>query len=238
MRSSKPAAKNRVISYLDLGSCENFRTYWKIVPPGFVSGSANTAAHLGTYGGYPDETWMNVGNADYQNLIVNYVAPRLVAQGVDGFYFDNMEIVEHGTQTTDGPCDSACSQGGLDLIGKLRAKYPHLLFVLQNATSDVTRLGKTSDGIPFPTLLDGIAHEEVFAPHLDEEALHQLQSWRDMHLTVNGHPFWIGTEDYVGSTNNTAEAKAVYAKSRAQHFSPYASDASAKQQTVCFWPFR
>ena len=52
----KAGGKNRVVSYLDIGSCENFRTYWKTASPDFVSGSANTAAHLGPYGGYPNET--------------------------------------------------------------------------------------------------------------------------------------------------------------------------------------
>src|SRR5260370_35880977 len=103
---------------------------------------------------------MNLGNADYQKLIVEFVAPRLVAQGVDGFFLDNLEIVEHGTATSNGPCDATCAQGGLDLVGKLRAAFPDRLIVMQNATSDFTRLGQTG-GVAFPSLLDGISHEEV-----------------------------------------------------------------------------
>jgi len=33
------------------------------------------------------------------------------------------------------------AQGGLDLIAKLRDKRPNMRFVLQNAASNVTRLG-------------------------------------------------------------------------------------------------
>ena len=47
---------------------------------------------------------MNPGDTAYQQLLLDVVAPRLVAQGVDGFYFDNLEIVEHGTATGNGPC--------------------------------------------------------------------------------------------------------------------------------------
>jgi cysteinyl-tRNA synthetase len=232
----KAGGHNKVISYFNLGSCESSRTYWTTVPTGFVSGHDNKAAQLGPYSGYPDETWMNLGNADYQNLILNYVAPRLVRQGVDGFYFDNLELVEHGAKDANGPCDAVCRQGGLDLVRRLREKYPALLFVMQNATSDVTRLGQTG-GVPFPSLLDGVAHEEVYAPQQDALAERQLQAWRDMHLTPGGLPFWIGTEDYVGSCANIDVARAVYVSSRAQTFSPYATDASAKQEGVCFWPF-
>ena len=232
----KNNGQNKVLSYLNLGSCEHWRDYWNSVPSGFVSCSANKAAQAGSYDGYSDETWMNVGNADYQNLILNYVAPRLVAQGADGFYLDNLEIVEHGTSTSNGPCDASCSQGGLDLVRKLRQKYPNLLIVMQNATSNVTRTG-TTDGVPFASLLDGVAHEEVYKPTYDSGAEQELLNWKSMNLAPGGHPFWIATVDYVGSCSNTADASSAYTSSRSHGFSPYVSDASAGQGTVCYWGF-
>jgi cysteinyl-tRNA synthetase len=232
----KAGGRNRVISYFNLGACETYRSYWKQAPAGFVAGRDNVAAHRGAYTGYADETWMDVGNADYQHLIVDYVAPRLVSQGIDGFFFDNLEIIEHGPNDKNGACDAACRQGGLDLVRKLREKFPTLLFVMQNATSDVTRLGQTG-GKAFPTLLDGISHEEVYAPNPDAEFESQLVAWKGLQLTPGGKPFWIATEDYVGDCVNTAVAGAVYKKSRSHGFSPYATDASAKQQQVCYWPF-
>jgi cysteinyl-tRNA synthetase len=231
----RASGQNRVISYLDVGSCENFRSYWTTAP-GFVTCSANTAAQLGPYAGYPDEVWMNPANTDYQNLIVGYVAPRLAAQGVDGFFLDNLEIVEHGTATTDGPCDAACSQGGLDLVAKLRAAFPSMLIVMQNATSDVTRLG-TTGGVALPSLLDGISHEEVDFPTADPTARMQLDAWRGMSLQPGGHPFFIGVEDYVGSCTNTSQAQTAYDITRDAGFSPYATDSSAGQHVVCYWPF-
>jgi cysteinyl-tRNA synthetase len=229
----KAGGRNRVLSYLNIGSCESFRTYWNTVPAGYVS-----ARHfaIAPYGGYPDEEWMDLSSPDYRNLIVNYVAARLVAMGVDGFYLDNMELVEHGPHEADGPCSPACRQGGLDIIGQLREKYPDLLIVMQNATSDVTRLGKT-EGKAVPSLLDGIAHEEVYSPVYDPMAEAQLIAWKQMHLRPGGRPFWIATEDYVGAGSNTAGARKVYARSRAQGFSPYTSDASAGQQRIFYWPF-
>jgi cysteinyl-tRNA synthetase, unknown class len=232
----KANGQNIVLSYLNVGSCESFRTYWSSVPAGFVSCSANTAAQSGTYQGYPNETWMNLSNAAYQHLIVDYVAPQLVAQGADGFYLDNMEMVEHGTTTTDGPCDATCAQGGLDLVRMLRAKYPSLVIIMQNATSNVTRLGQTG-GVSFASLLDGIAHEEVYAPSYDASAEQELLNWQSMKLTPSGHPFWIATLDYVGDCTQTAKAKAVYTRSRAHGFVPYASDRSAGQNVICYWGF-
>lgn len=233
----KQGGANKVISYLDLGSCERFRTYWSKVPSGFVGCAANVKAHLGAYDGYPDEVWMNLGDPDYQKLILEYVAPRLVATGVDGFFLDNLELLEHGTDTRNGPCDRRCVQGGLDLVETLRRWFPGMLLVMQNATSDVTRLGKTTRGVLFRTLLDGISHESVFAPGYDGDAHAELSAWRSLNLRPGNRAFFIGTEDYVGSCQAAAVAKAAYTRSRSAGFSPYATDASDGQRVVCYWPF-
>ena len=232
----KNGGTNRVISYLNVGSAETFRSYWSKVPAGFVAARDNKAAQVGAYDGYPDETWMDVGNADYQKLIVDYVAPRLVAQGADGFFLDNLELVEHGPKDKNGACSATCRQGGLDLVRKLREKYPKLLIVMQNATSDITRLGVTG-GVAYPTLLDGISHEEVYAPDPDKNSEKELLAWKKLDLKPGGRAFWIATEDYVGKASNVAKAREVYAKSRANGFSPYAADESGKQQKVFYWNF-
>ncbi|HEU4734647.1 MAG TPA: endo alpha-1,4 polygalactosaminidase [Kofleriaceae bacterium] len=232
----RAGGKNRVLSYFNLGSCERFRSYWADVPQGLVSCKANTAAQRGGYEGYPDETWMDVGNAAYQELLIDYIAPRLVEQGVDGFFFDNLEIVEHGPATTNGPCDAGCAQGGLDLVRRLRERFPDLLFVMQNATGEVTRRGRTG-GLDYPTLLDGISHEEVYAPMVDEGAQAQLLAWAALGMRPGGRTFWIATEDYVGDCSARGAARAIYERSRSHGFSPYATDSSAGQRVICYWPF-
>jgi cysteinyl-tRNA synthetase len=231
----KNGGQNRVISYLDVGSCEMFRSYWSQVPAGFTS--CSQARQLGPYGPcYPNEVWMALDDPAYQKLIVDYVAPRLAAQGVDGFFLDNLELVEHGSTATYGPCDAACSQGGLDLVGALRAAFPDMLIVMQNGTSDVTRTGHTSSGVSFPSLLDGISHEEVYFPP-DTTAQSELAAWQTLGLTPGGRPFWIATEDYVGNCTDATDAMSVYAMSRAGGYSPYATDASGGQMVICYWGF-
>jgi len=228
--------RNRVISYLNLGSCERSRSYWKTAPSGFVPCGANRKAHRGAYAGYSDETWMDVADADYQRLMVDHVAQRLVAAGVDGFFLDNLEIVEHGPTDRNGACDARCRQGGLELVARLRAAFPDHLIVMQNATSDVTRLGHIANG-RFADLLDGIAHESVYAPKLDRMAERELLAWQGLRLRPGGHPFFIGVEDYVGSCRATSRARRAHARASARGFSFYAADRSAGQQVVCFWPF-
>jgi cysteinyl-tRNA synthetase, unknown class len=224
----KNNGQNKVLSYFNLGSQEKWRPYWNTAP-GFKPPSQLTQAHRGNYDGYPDEVWMDLGNLDYQNFLLNYVAPRLVAQGVDGFYFDNFEIVEHSPNDPNGRGSASLTQGGLDFIYKLRQKYPQLLFVMQNATSDVTRLGKTN-GVDFPSLLNGVAHESVFYPSFDGEAFTQMKRWQSM---MTGKPFWLATSDYVGSS--TTKARLGYDRAKAEGFAPFISDASSGQQTIRIW---
>lgn len=230
----RAGGQNRVISYMNLGSCETFRSYWSTAPRGLLSCAANQGAQRGSYEGYPDEVWMDLGDPSYQSLILEHVAPRLAAR-VDGFYLDNLEMIEHPVSSTNGSCSTACKQGGLDLVRKLREKFPGHLIVMQNATSDVTRLGVTG-GIAFPLLLDGVAHEEVYAPSHDGNAEAELLAWAAMGLsTRDRRRFWVGVEDYVGSCLNAGAARASAERARSHGFSPYASDASGGQKVVCFW---
>ncbi|MBX3192147.1 MAG: endo alpha-1,4 polygalactosaminidase [Labilithrix sp.] len=234
LQKLRAGGKNRVLSYMNVGACEHFRSYWSTSPPSLLSCAANRAAQRGSYEGYPDETWMDPSNTDYQRLILEHVAPRLAAR-VDGFYLDNLEILEHAQLGNNGPCGPQCRQGGLDLVRLLREKFPEHLIVMQNATSDVTRLGMTG-GVAFPTLLDGIAHEEVYAPQYDATAEAQLVAWSELGLvSKSGRPFWIGIEDYAGNCKNEGAARAALTRARRRGFSPYVSDESGGQKVVCFW---
>ncbi|QBC33031.1 endo alpha-1,4 polygalactosaminidase [Pandoraea sp. XY-2] len=232
----KADGTNRVISYLNLGACERFRSYWQHAPAGFLPCGRNRRAHLGRYDGYRDETWMNPSDPAYRKLIVSYVAPRLIAQGVEGFYLDNLELIEHGVRTRNGPCDTACQQGALDLVRELREAFPDKILVMQNATGPATRHGLTG-GVAFASLLDGIAHEEVYAPTYDAAVERELLTWSREHPGMQGRKLWIGTLDYVGGCGNARQAKIVFSRSRARGFSPSVSDASAGQNVVCYWGF-
>ena len=229
----KAGGKNRVISYLNVGAAESWRTYWTTAPAGLLPAGQNKKAHLGPYAGYPTETWMDLADPDYQKLIVEHVAPRLIAQGVDGFFFDNFELVEHTATEPNGPARAGTRQGGLDLIWQLRQKYRDALFVTNNATADATRTG-TTHGVAFATLLDGVVRESALAPTPSTYATAELSKWAAMGLRPGGRPFWVGTLDFGA---DPARVQATYAASRALGFSPYVADASAGLQGVFYWGF-
>lgn len=237
VRVLRLGGRNRVLSYLNLGGVERDREYWQV--------ARDTGAELGPRDGYPDEVWMDAADPDWRRLVVGHIAPRLVAQGVDGFYFDSIEVVE-GAEVD---CDTDCVQGTLDLVAALRAKYPNLLFVMQNATGAQTRDGRAG-GHRYADLLDGVTREEVFTRFeptgerdedgryriaTDPEGLADLRAWRDMDLRPGGRAFWVGTEDYANDCANTATARTVMAAAGRAGFAPYVSNKSALQDAVCYW---
>ncbi|WCM21077.1 endo alpha-1,4 polygalactosaminidase [Paraburkholderia bryophila] len=222
----------KVLSYLNLGACEKSRSYWNTVPSGFVSCGANTAAQLGKYSGF-QEYWMNPANADYQNLLVNYVAPRLAATGVDGFMLDNFEIVGHGTNTTAGPCDATCAQGGLDLVKQLRDSFPNLALVPNAAP--VQTIGGSSGGVAFPWLIDGVLAEQVYLPSVSTSLVQQLQSWQSAEQNLGRSGFFVGSLDYASSCTATSSAQTAWTAARQAGFSPSISIASL--DSICWWSF-
>src|SRR5262249_46449760 len=56
IQTLKAGGQNRVISYLNVGSCEDFRSYWDTDPPGHKS-CKSSGALTTVYDGYPDERW-------------------------------------------------------------------------------------------------------------------------------------------------------------------------------------
>lgn len=231
----RDSGRNRVLSYLNIGSCERFRTYWRSTGTAIPGCGANLPAQRGVYHGYPDEMWMDPSDRNHQRLVLEYLAPRLVAQGVDGFYLDNMEIVEHAPRADNGPCSATCRRGGLELVYKLRQRYPQLTIIMQNTVSPATRTAQIG-GVPFPALLDGIAHESVFAPRHDAEADTWLAQWLAWRNEQPERHLWIGTLDYVGNCENADRARRTAERSHARGYVPAVSDASAGQQRICDWP--
>ncbi|MFM0060075.1 endo alpha-1,4 polygalactosaminidase [Paraburkholderia phytofirmans] len=222
----------KVLSYLNFGACEKSRTYWNTVPSGFVSCGANTAAQISRYSGF-QEYWMNPANADYQNLIVNYIAPRLAATGVDGFMLDNFEIVGHGANASSAPCNASCAQGGLDLVKQLRDRFPDLAMVPNAAP--VSAIGATTGGVSFPWLIDGVIAEQVFLPSTSTSIVQQLKSWQSTEQNLGRSAFLVGSLDYVSSCTASSSAQSSWAAAQQAGFSPSISTVSL--DSICWWSF-
>lgn len=86
-----------VYGYLNVGSIEKFRSYYK----DFKSLS------LGTYENWPDERWIDVTASDWQKFIVQELGKKYADKGIDGFFIDNTDV--YYQYPTKGTFHALCS---------------------------------------------------------------------------------------------------------------------------------
>jgi cysteinyl-tRNA synthetase len=199
-----------VLSYLNVGSAEPFRSYWHQVKP-FI---------LAEYPGWP-EYYMDVANPAYRQVLLTTVVPQLLAKGVDGLFLDNVDAGSDNERPD-------VAGGVVELVRALRAAHPGLLIVAQSFNLRILNLTGT-DGRKFYQYLDGLAREEVSSTYVrgyhripvgeSDLMLHALAAWRARGLAVF-------TLDYA----NTAElARYAIARARAFGLVPYAATRELNQ---------
>ena len=79
------AKGHKVYSYINIGSLENFRSYYK----------QYKSLKLGNYEHWDEEVWINVADKKWQNFIVKKLIPQLLDKGIDGFFVDNCDVYYH-----------------------------------------------------------------------------------------------------------------------------------------------
>jgi hypothetical protein len=73
---------SRVYAYLNIGSIEEFRPYYKDFE--FLA--------LGPYEGWDDEQWINIADPAWRDYLVQVLGQELARKGVDGFFIDNADL--------------------------------------------------------------------------------------------------------------------------------------------------
>ena len=79
------AKGHKVYSYINIGSLENFRSYYK----------QYKSLKLGKYEHWDEEIWINVADKKWQNFIIKKLMPSLLDKGIDGFFVDNCDVYYH-----------------------------------------------------------------------------------------------------------------------------------------------
>lgn len=130
----------RVYGYLNIGALENYRPYH----------DRFKALCLGIYEDWPDESWANVSNPEWQNFIVNDLGKTYSDMGLDGFFLDNADVYYH--YPTEDIFQGLCSI--------LKGLQGHGLPLIINGGDSF--VSKCIDQGIANQLLDGINQETVF----------------------------------------------------------------------------
>ncbi len=76
------AKGHKVYSYINIGSLENFRSYYKRFK----------SLKLGKYENWDEEIWIDVSSSKWQDFIIGEMLPKLIGKGIDGFFVDNCDV--------------------------------------------------------------------------------------------------------------------------------------------------
>ena len=129
-----------VYTYINLGSIETFRDYYK----------QYESLTLGIYENWEDEKWIDVSDKNWQKFFSDK-ADELLAKGVDGFFVDNCDVY-YNYQTEE------IYNGVSEMLKDLKSKDTYVLinggdtFVLEY----LDRNGSLDD------VLDGVNQESVY----------------------------------------------------------------------------
>lgn len=76
---------HKVLSYINIGSLENFRSYYKRFK----------SLKLGKYENWDEEIWIDVSSSKWQDFMIGEMLPKLAGKGIDGFFVDNCDVYYH-----------------------------------------------------------------------------------------------------------------------------------------------
>lgn len=135
----------KVYSYLDIGSLETYRPYYK------------KFKHLAMdpYENWPDEYWIDVSDKSWQDFIGRKIAGELYKKGVDGFFIDNCDVYSVYDET------NRMYKGLVSILKKLH-KYDADT-IINGGDIFVKRLIKENKTY----LIEGINQETVFSRIVD-----------------------------------------------------------------------
>jgi hypothetical protein len=97
---------SRVYAYLNIGSIEEFRPYYKDFE----------RLTLGPYEGWDDEQWIDIAAPAWRQYLIRVLAWDLAKKGADGFFIDNTDIYYYYP-------DRDIYDGILDTLERLSEEY-------------------------------------------------------------------------------------------------------------------
>ncbi len=135
----------KVYGYLDAGSLETYRPYYKKFKH----------LRLDPYENWPDEYWVDVSDVSWQDYIGRKIAGKLADKGVDGFFIDNCDVYSVYNEK------NRFYKGLVSIMKKLR-KFDKDI-IINGGDVFVKRLIKEKN----TDLIDAINQETVFSRIVD-----------------------------------------------------------------------
>ena len=199
------ASGHTVYSYINIGSVEDFRPYYK----------EYEQYTFGDYENWEGERWVDVSSGIWQDFILKELAPEILGKGVDGLFVDNTDV--YYIQPTD-----AIFGGVRDILQGLTALDTYVCINGGDCfvTEYLKRNGQfheIADAVNQETVFSMIEWEEELFSKNDEEERKYFQKYVET-VAANGGDIYL-----LEYTEDAALIAQIQEYCRAHHFRYYVS---------------
>lgn len=206
-------------AYLSIGEISQSRWFWPLVQdkPWLLEKNPD----------WPDARRIDPRSREWSELLVNTIAPALLAAGYDGFMLDNVDIGEY-LENRDPATYTGAKDAVADIIRRLRHAYPEAVII---ANGGLETAADTAD------CLDAVVSESAFSRWRANEdgsfsyaeVSPQDRAWlRPRLLRIRGAGIPVLALEYV-DPEDTAARQRVREAARKAGYHPYTAERSLMQ---------
>ncbi|SMH35934.1 endo alpha-1,4 polygalactosaminidase [Azospirillum agricola] len=201
-----------LLGYISVGEVETHRPWFGLVKGWGILDQENP--------NWPGSFYVDVRDRRWVKLVVEGLVPALLRSGFDGVFLDTLDNPPH-LERTDPKRWAGMTGGAARLVGAIRRNWPQIR-VMQNRAYEI--LPQTARSIDF-ALGESVYAGWDFAakrPHLqsDEDYRFQVEALKE--AKALNPVLGLFSLDYWDPAD-TAGVRAIYARQRANGFSPYVS---------------
>lgn len=198
-------AGHTVYSYINIGSVENFRSYYKDYE----------AYTIGVYENWEEERWVDVSKTVWQDFILKKLAPEILAKGVDGLFVDNADVYyfKQTKQIFQGVTAILKGLQALDTYVCINGGDTFVTDYLENGG----QFRDVADAVNQETVFSKIEWDEDRFSSNDEEERTYFQNYAET-VAANGGDVYL-----LEYTKDPALIAEIQAYCRAHHFRYYVS---------------
>jgi len=202
--------KKITLAYLSLGEIGKHRSYFKAVKEQGILLHENK--------NWPGSFAVDVRDKRWQFRVLNELIPSIIKQGFHGIFIDTLDIPIHLAQTQTNQYQNM-KAATINIIKSIRVRYPDIKIMINRAYPILTEIAPA---------IDMVLGESVFTTYNFEKRIYQYVSKDDYRQLVlilkslkSQYPhIQVMTLDYWSENDQKVIAQ-IYAKQRANGFSPY-----------------
>lgn len=199
-----------LLGYLSIGEAHATRSWF-----------AHTEAYrLKTNPNWPDAWQLDIRNPEWARLLVEEIAPAILARGYDGFFLDTIDTAVDLERIDPVGC-RGMRQAASDIVRQLRRAFPSATIALNRAFDIAPEIGSIIDYI----LAESVYHTWNFQTHQYVRTAADVYGSQLQLLKTLAHDFprlQILTLDYC-DPKEISRVREIYRVQRTNGFVPYVS---------------